>query len=119
VQLCPEIGIVRDLCDFAKHGPRLSRASVQVSTTEEKIKVELDASAFVMGIPTHVIKQKLVVNLKDGREVFADGLSRWSLIFGRGSSSPTDCKNGFCAKFFGFPLRIIVHFFGGRSIMGF
>jgi hypothetical protein len=72
IAICPEIAVVRDLCDFAKHGPYLSRKSVQVDKTAVKTTFVLDTASFVMGIPNHVSKEKLIVTLKDGNERFAD-----------------------------------------------
>ena len=63
--LCPEVGVVRDLCDFGKHGPKSDRTDVQVTNTRQQRRVTLDASAFVMGIPTHAVIQKLVISMKD------------------------------------------------------
>jgi hypothetical protein len=72
MKLCPEVGIVRDLCDFGKHGPKLDRKSVQVANTGLQRTTELDLAAMAMGIPAHVVTEKLVITLKDGEEMFAD-----------------------------------------------
>jgi hypothetical protein len=73
VSLCPNLGIVRDLADFAKHGPVLHRGSVQVDRTEKKDTMIPQFGALVaLGVWNHVEGEKLVVTLKDGSERFAD-----------------------------------------------
>jgi hypothetical protein len=75
VSLCPEIGIVRDLCDFGKHGPFLDRKSVEVKETDVKERLVGDAVgiAFV-GFPIARKIDKLVVTLNDGKEMNAEAV---------------------------------------------
>jgi hypothetical protein len=72
VNLCPEIGIIRDLCDFGKHGPALNRRNVQVANTGKQSTPVLDTASFAMGVPNHVMTDKLVITLRDGKERLAD-----------------------------------------------
>jgi len=72
INLCPEIGIVRDLCDFGKHGPTLHRRNVQVATTGKQSTPTLDTLSFIMGSPNHIMTDKLVITLIDGNERLAD-----------------------------------------------
>jgi hypothetical protein len=71
---CPEMEIIRDLCDFAKHGPSLGRKSVIVDKTEAKKTMVLDLVGVAAGIGSHHEDEKIVVTLKDGTERFADYL---------------------------------------------
>ncbi len=68
------LGIVRDLCDYSKHGPKLDRKSVQVSKTTVKETMVLDSWAFAAGIVSHYAENKIVVSLANGRQYFFDGL---------------------------------------------
>jgi hypothetical protein len=71
----PELGIIRDLCDFGKHGPKLERKTVQVARTEVKKTLVLDTLTFMLlGLPNHHLKEKIVVTLNDGSQRFFDGL---------------------------------------------
>jgi hypothetical protein len=73
VNVCPEIGIVRDLCDYGKHGPHLDRKSVEVRETDVKEKAVGNAAGLVyLGFPIAQRMDKLVVTLNDGRELIAD-----------------------------------------------
>lgn len=75
VSLCPEIGIVRDLCDFGKHGPFLDRKSVEVKETDVKERLVGDAVGVTfLGFPIARRVEKLVVTLKDGRDIHADAV---------------------------------------------
>jgi hypothetical protein len=82
----PELRLVRDLCDFGKHGPILERKSVKVSATTVKEAWVLDTTSFLLGIPNHVAEDKIVVTLQDGSERFFDHLIGevvrfWSELF--------------------------------------
>jgi hypothetical protein len=71
--LCPEVGIVRDLCDFGKHGPRLDRKDVEVKETDPKEKVVGNALGLsIFGFPVAQKVEKLVITMNDGRELIAD-----------------------------------------------
>jgi len=72
IGLCPEIGSVRDLCDFGKHGPTLHRRNVQVATTGKQNTPVLDTMSLIAGVPNHIMTDKLVITLIDGKEKFAD-----------------------------------------------
>lgn len=75
VNLCSEIGIVRDLCDFGKHGPRLDRKSVAVKETDVKEKLVGDAVGIsILGFPIARKIEKIVVTLIDGKEMYADAV---------------------------------------------
>ncbi|MEY9607058.1 hypothetical protein ABIF74_011811 [Bradyrhizobium japonicum] len=73
---CPAALIIRDLCDYAKHGPGLRRASVQVDQTGKQTKLELDTASFVAGVPNHHYVDRFVVTLKDGTERLAEDVIR-------------------------------------------
>lgn len=73
---CAETLIIRDLCDYAKHGPALRRESVQVDQTGRQTKLELDTASFVAGAPNHHYVDRLVVTLKDGTERLAEDVVR-------------------------------------------
>src|ERR1700722_16262134 len=64
----PALAVIRDLCDYAKHGATLARKSVTVAKTEQAKTWEMDAVAFMIGIPSHHPAEKLVVTHKDGSE---------------------------------------------------
>jgi hypothetical protein len=74
VSLHPDLGLIRDLCDFAKHGPRLRRKGVQVSNTQAKETFELNGSMMMMGFPHHEEVLRLVVTLNNGEERWLDAL---------------------------------------------
>jgi hypothetical protein len=83
---CAEIGIVRDLCDFGKHGPVLERKSVRVQNTGAKEIIVADAAGFLLGIPTHRKVEKLVVQMKDqiertAKSVVATAFGFWERKF--------------------------------------
>jgi hypothetical protein len=71
---CPEALIIRDLCDYAKHGPLLRRRSVQVDQTGKQTKLEMDTASFVAGVPNHHHVDRLVVTLKDGTDCLAEDM---------------------------------------------
>ncbi|MCW2225711.1 hypothetical protein M2232_009243 [Bradyrhizobium japonicum] len=73
---CPSALIIRDLCDYAKHGPRLRRSSVQVDQTGKQTKLELDTASFLAGAPNHQEVERFVVTLRDGTERLAEDLVR-------------------------------------------
>jgi hypothetical protein len=70
----PELKLIRDLCDFGKHGPTLSRRTVQVAKTELKETMVPDAMWFALGGFNHRAEDKIVVTLIDGKERFFDYL---------------------------------------------
>ena len=78
---CAEIGIVRDLCDFGKHGPVLGRKTVVVKNTGAKEIIVLDAGMFLLGFPTHRKVEKLVVEMKDKSERTAESVVATALEF--------------------------------------
>ncbi|MCJ2061035.1 hypothetical protein MKL09_31520 [Methylobacterium sp. J-048] len=57
----PDLGIIRDLCDFAKHGPSLGRATVKAKKTVVQTTLEVSA-LFAIGIPQHDEVTRLVVD---------------------------------------------------------
>lgn len=67
--------LMRDLCDYGKHGPTLNRASVSVATADVEQTMVLDSASFLAGVPNHFAEDKLVVKLKDGSERFFDALA--------------------------------------------
>jgi hypothetical protein len=82
----PSLGLIRDLCDYSKHGPRLHRATVQVKKTQVKETMVPDFMWLAMGAINHHAEDKIVISLVDGREIFFDGLiddvvQFWSALF--------------------------------------
>lgn len=78
----PDLGIVRDLCDYAKHGPTLGRSSVRVEATRQTEVLELDDVAFLAGfIPSHHEVEKLVIVLKDGNDRWLSDVLESALKF--------------------------------------
>ena len=72
---CPDVEIVRDLCDYGKHGPVLDRKSVQVQNTGAKEVIVSNAVGMaILGFPIGQRVEKLVVTLKDGTERTADSV---------------------------------------------
>jgi hypothetical protein len=75
VGLCPEVAVVRDLCDYGKHGPVLDRRSVQVQHTGAKEIIVGNAVGLVLfGFPIAQKVEKLVVTFRDGTERTADSV---------------------------------------------
>jgi hypothetical protein len=75
ISLCPDAQIVRDLCDYGKHGPVLDRRSVQVQNTGAKeVVVGNVLGISVFGFPIGQRLEKLVVTLRDGTERTADSV---------------------------------------------
>jgi hypothetical protein len=72
VTACPDLGLIRDICEFGKHGPVLGRSTVRVAQTGVEKKLELDTASFMMGFPNHVERDRLVIKLKDGSECYFD-----------------------------------------------
>lgn len=72
--LKPELELIRDLCDFSKHGPSLNRKSVAVAKTELKETMVADYSGLLLGLMNHHPEDKIVVTLSDGSERFFDYL---------------------------------------------
>lgn len=69
------MAIVRDLCDYGKHGPTLCRASVQVQNTDAKeIIIGNAAGIAFLGVPIGQKVERLVVTLKDGKQRTADSV---------------------------------------------
>jgi hypothetical protein len=65
----PALAVIRDLCDYAKHGPTLSRRNVTVTKTERATTMEMDWGFYYWsGFPNHRHVEKLVVAHKDGSE---------------------------------------------------
>jgi hypothetical protein len=84
--LCPETGIVRDLCDFARHGPKLDRKNVLVDRAGVPKPAELDSATFLMGVFDYQEIEKIVITLNDGSERFAEFVIgkvvlHWNRIF--------------------------------------
>jgi hypothetical protein len=72
-RLCPNVGIVRDLCDFGKHGPHLDRKSVEVKETDVKERLEGNVVGITyLGFPISRKTEKIVVTMNDGTEMQAD-----------------------------------------------
>ncbi len=72
--LKPELKLIRDLCDFGKHGPILSRRTVKVAKTELKETMVADPNSFLLGLMNHHAEEKIVITLDDGSERFFDYL---------------------------------------------
>jgi hypothetical protein len=72
--LKPELKLIRDLCDFGKHGPSLSRRTVKVAKTELKETMVADPMNFFLGGSNHYAEDKIVITLDDGSERFFDYL---------------------------------------------
>jgi hypothetical protein len=70
----PELRLIRDLCDYGKHGPSLKRKTVQVSQTEVKETMVPDFTGLLLGLTNHFAADKIVVTLSDGSERFFDYL---------------------------------------------
>ncbi|MDB5410541.1 MAG: hypothetical protein JWL84_5453, partial [Rhodospirillales bacterium] len=70
--LCPEAEIIRDLCDYGKHGSSLGRKSVSVSSTDVGKTLEGDYGAFAMGVYNHIEVEKIIITMKDGSERWFD-----------------------------------------------
>ena len=64
----PSLLQIRDLCDYAKHGPVLGRGTVTVAKTEQATRLELTALGYLMGTMHHEPAESLVVTLLDGSE---------------------------------------------------
>jgi hypothetical protein len=64
----PKLGVVRDLCDFAKHGPKLGRKNVKVSKTEQGTQLQLSSMGYFMGTMHHEAVDALIVTLDDQSE---------------------------------------------------
>jgi len=80
-RLEPELLLIRDLCDFAKHGPRLDRKSVQVSKAETKGTMVADFSGLLLGLMNHHEEVKIVVTLDNGGERHFDYLINEVMLF--------------------------------------
>ena len=76
----PNLGIIRDLCDYAKHGPHLTRQTVR--TQKADVQTTLEVSPLIaMGIPHHEVVIRLVVTLKDGTERWLNALIQEAVQF--------------------------------------
>lgn len=65
----PALAVIRDLCDYAKHGPTLARKNVTVAQTELSTTMEMDWAFYLWShMPNHHRVEKLVVTHKDGSE---------------------------------------------------
>jgi hypothetical protein len=73
---CPDTKLIRDLCDYGKHGTKLGRKTppVQVARSEVKPTLVLDTTSLLAGAPNHQRAVKIVVELFDGSQLFFDGL---------------------------------------------
>lgn len=69
----PALAVIRDLCDYAKHGPALARKSVTVAKTEQSSALAMDSLSFFMGIYNHRQVEKLIVTHKDGSIAWVEG----------------------------------------------
>jgi len=83
----PALTVIRDLCDYAKHGPTLGRKSVTVTKTEQSAALELDAWAGMTGFYNHRRVKKLIVTHKDGSEGWLENYLRKTLEFWKGEFS--------------------------------
>jgi hypothetical protein len=72
--LKPDLKLIRDLCDYGKHGPTLGRRTVQVAKTELKETMVADPNMFLLGLINHHAEEKIVITLNDGTERFFDYL---------------------------------------------
>ena len=81
VTVAPNLELLRDLCDFAKHGPGLTRTSVQVSKTEEQKKWILSTAMVAAGAMHHEQANRLVVMLKDGSERWLNAIIEEAVDF--------------------------------------
>jgi hypothetical protein len=78
---------VRDICDFSKHGPGLSRSSVSVRDTKLIRRVE----GYIFGLLTLKMTlevERLVITHQDGRTELMGGVLKqvvdsWDMIFAR------------------------------------
>lgn len=70
----PELRLIRDLCDYGKHGPSLNRKTVRVSRTEVKQTMVPEFTGLLLGLTNHFAAEKIVVTLGDGSERFFDHL---------------------------------------------
>lgn len=69
----PELAIVRDICDYSKHGPTLHRKTVQVSGTGIKQALVPNFQG-LLALTNHTKEERIVVTLLNGSELFFDWL---------------------------------------------
>jgi hypothetical protein len=69
-----ELAFVRDLCDFAKHGPVLSRKNVRVEKVQAKETMVAEYQGLLLALTNHHEEQKIVITLDDGSERHFDYL---------------------------------------------
>jgi hypothetical protein len=84
---CEAHHAVRDICDFSKHGPSLSRASVSVKGTKLIRRME-GIFQGLLALTTHREVEKLMITHKDGRtqlmdDVLEQVVASWDVIFPR------------------------------------
>ncbi len=70
----PELRLIRDLCNYGKHGPVLWKALV--SKTERRQTMVADYTGLLLGITNHHSEEKIVVALKDHTERHFDYLAQ-------------------------------------------
>jgi hypothetical protein len=76
-----ELALIRDLCDFAKHGPRLDRKSVRVAKAEAKGTMVAEYTGLLLALTNHHEEQKIVVTLDDGSQLHFDYLIEEVMMF--------------------------------------
>ena len=83
---CPDISVIRDLCDYGKHGPHLDRPSVQVQWTGLEETYGFHISFAEVPASDYVKTVRVGIIMKDGREmklevVLASVLDYWDRKF--------------------------------------
>ena len=69
---CPEAGLIRDVCDFGKHGPQLRRRSVMVEWTGiEQVHSGYVSRDAAQSSPMTVRRRALII-LNDKREAYLE-----------------------------------------------
>lgn len=80
ITMHPDLGIIRDLCDYAKHGPNISRQTVKTQNANQHTTLEV-SSLFAAGIPHHDEVDRIVVTMKDTTEKWLDVLIEEAIKF--------------------------------------
>ena len=66
---CPDISVIRDLCDYGKHGPHLDRPSVQVQWTGLEETYGFHISFAEVPASDYVKTVRVGIIMKDGGEM--------------------------------------------------